>query len=275
MFVQRYDYPSSSHRYYWNKPYIQKVYSWGNCTTWCYARSAEAISVHIQKNTTTINQSGYALTTDKPIFATDRDYNACNWYANTLWQKGQIPKVASIVVYDSGNWSSLGHVMFVEQVNSDGTIVVTEGGRTSSGGGVGQYGFKRRTCNPQNACGDCKLLGYIYNPYFDELQPVDKDVTRNQVEVTIDNLRVREHAGLTENIIGICPKGIFNLNGKTKDVDGYTWYELEDNHYIAKMVGVNYYPKGDETSLEKQIKDLTEELAIVNNKIEQIRSILL
>ena len=82
--------------------------------------------------------------------------------------------------------------------------------------------------------------------------PVERNTKVDQVEVLIDNLRLRESYSTNSKIIGYIRKGIYNVLDK-KDNDGYTWFKVE-NYWIATNYGwTNYYPKEDEPILPRLI----------------------
>lgn len=59
--------------------------------------------------------------------------------------------------------------------------------------------------------------------------PVKKDITKNQIEVLINNLRARKEPN--GEIVGYIKKGIYNYTD-SKVKDKYTWYKIE-NYWIA------------------------------------------
>ena len=61
---------------------------------------------------------------------------------------------------------------------------------------------------------------------------VEPDIYRNQIEVLIDNLYVRVEAGTDKKEIGFANIGYYNYL-ETKEADGYKWYRIADNNWIA------------------------------------------
>lgn len=61
---------------------------------------------------------------------------------------------------------------------------------------------------------------------------VDKDIYKNQIEVKVPELRVRYDASLNADILGYAGIGYFDFY-ETRDNDGYTWYRIADNQWIA------------------------------------------
>lgn len=62
------------------------------------------------------------------------------------------------------------------------------------------------------------------------LQPVDEDVTVNQVHVFGGDLRIRT-APINGKVVGFCEKGFYNYT-ETVEGDGYTWCKVDD-YWIA------------------------------------------
>lgn len=66
-----------------------------------------------------------------------------------------------------------------------------------------------------------------------EITPnVEKDIYRDQIEVKVPDLRVREDASLNANILGKATAGYYNFY-ETRDNDGYKWYRIADSQWIA------------------------------------------
>ena len=61
---------------------------------------------------------------------------------------------------------------------------------------------------------------------------VDRDESKTQLEVKVDNLRIRNNPSLSGEILGMAKKGIYNIldiaNG-----EGYTWYKIADSQWVA------------------------------------------
>lgn len=91
--------------------------------------------------------------------------DAYNWYGYTQdgYQRGSTPKLGAVICYSGGNYSGLGHVAIVEQINSDGTIIVSESGWQG-------YYFRTRVADPNNQypysnpTDGYTFQGFIYNP---------------------------------------------------------------------------------------------------------------
>lgn len=66
-----------------------------------------------------------------------------------------------------------------------------------------------------------------------EITPnVERDKNKNQIEVKVSELRVRTSPSLNGNILGYANIGYYNFY-ETKENDGYIWYRIADNQWIA------------------------------------------
>ena len=81
--------------------------------------------------------------------------NAVNWWWNARGKRpeGRVPVQGAIVVFNVG-W--VGHVAYVEHVNLDGTLVVSEMNYHADGGGWGRVDYRTISAS------DPAILGYIY-----------------------------------------------------------------------------------------------------------------
>lgn len=61
---------------------------------------------------------------------------------------------------------------------------------------------------------------------------VERDEYKNQIEVFIDNLRVRTQPVQTSDVLGYASKGFYNYY-ETANNEGYTWYRIADNQWVA------------------------------------------
>lgn len=162
-----------------------------------------------------------------------------------------IPVIGGIMVWKNKVTSTgidgAGHVAVVEKINgyNNGTptsIYLSESGYNSS------Y-FWNSTRNNNNgrwgAGNNYEFIGCIINPAIKKtITPnVQKDIYSNQIEVKVNDLRVRVSPGLNSEILGFAKKGFYNYYS-TKIIDNYTWYEIADNNWIASNKNwTNIYPK--------------------------------
>ncbi len=72
--------------------------------------------------------------------------------------------------------------------------------------------------------------------------PVERDIYKDQVEVLIDNLNLRESYSVNSKKIGYIRKGMYDIK-EIRENEGYTWYKVE-NYYIASNIGwTKFYKK--------------------------------
>lgn len=86
--------------------------------------------------------------------------------------------------------------------------------------------------------------------------PVKRDTNVSQIEVLIDNLRVRK----TPNgeILGYIKKGIYNILENKKN-GNYTWYKIEDSKWIAyDKEFANLYLKEEKEEKKEEKEDKLE-----------------
>lgn len=74
--------------------------------------------------------------------------------------------------------------------------------------------------------------------------PVARDVTRDQIEVCINNLNARNNASVNADRLGYMTEGIYNVNLEQMGGD-YKWYEVEPDVWIASSEGkwTKFMPK--------------------------------
>lgn len=93
--------------------------------------------------------------------------NAENWYGNTGdgYQRGKTPKLGAVICWAKGkagvSSDGVGHVAVVEQINSDGSIVVSQSGYNSKR-------FWTSTIPKGYARNGYTFQGFIYNPAVSE-----------------------------------------------------------------------------------------------------------
>lgn len=103
---------------------------------------------------------------------------------------------------------------------------------------------------------------------------VERDESMEQVEVLVEQLRVRKEPNLKGDVLGYAKKAIYNVLEK-KEADGYLWVKIAENQWIAtsdkegwtKLHSVTDYKKLHEESLEK-IKILETEIKQLKTRID-------
>ena len=132
--------PGYDNGYYYSNinPYYKSGYGMPNCTAYAYGRVYEILGSTPKLS---LQGAGY-------------------WWSDNLnhgwYSYGSTPKLGAVACWDQ--WSvSYGHVAVVEQINSDGTIVISE----SSWSGIR---FRTMTMNADGSgyYGNLRFCGYIY-----------------------------------------------------------------------------------------------------------------
>lgn len=148
-----------------------------------------------------------------------------------------------------GKGDLAGHVCYINEYK-DGTVYTAE----SAYGGSVFYNKERNNGNGRwGMSGSYEYLGCI-NPSVQMIPGVKPDASRNQVQVTIDKLRVRLAPSLSGEIFCYAQNGeYYNVYGITQ-ADDYTWYQIsEDGKYIAN-VETRYLPGSNEEDLLKKLE---------------------
>lgn len=223
------------------KPLDKNCNVLANCTSYCIGRFNEST-----------NQN--AITYWAPM-------NAENFYAMAYkWglETGQEPRLGAIICWSGGEPAKpddgKGHVASVEEIYSDGSILLSESGYNS-------YIFRTRKINNKNgnwgASSKYKFQGFIYNPnIIQKTKPVERNTELNQLEIIKNKLRIRTEPSLQADILGFADLGYYN-DLETKEADGYIWHKVADNNWLAEVSGyVVLLPKlevGDIVTLKEPI----------------------
>lgn len=92
------------------------------------------------------------------------------------------------------------------------------------------------------------------------INPVIRDKNQNQLEVLVDNLRIRTKPTTASRSIGYIKKGIYNYQEKIAK-NNYTWYKIED-YYIASNDGwIKVYDKEEIESIDTET--IKEEIKLI------------
>lgn len=162
------------------------------------------------------------------------------------------PTQGDIVVFDG----TYGHVAYIESI-SDGKALLSE----YRSGNINSFQTIEWTIGT-NYTG--ALLGYLH---YDNLKPVARNTSINQVEVKDDLLRIRNKPSLSGYILGHCEVGFYNVLSLTEN-DNYTWYEVDTNKYIAN-VETKYYPTKKENDILTELNEFVDGL---NRSINTLQS---
>lgn len=185
-----------------------------NCVTYCSGRLSEANGENLRNIMS--GRTGFG--------------NAKEWYDSTTLEKGSTPKVGAIACFTG----TLGHVAFVEKVNDDGTVTVSQSNYQSSKDYSSSNYFQVKTYKlvvGQIASGvGLVFQGYIYSPNIKT--SVNRDTSKDQIEVLVERLKVRKSANGDWNEGIFAPLGIYDIL-EVKTEGEYTWAKLDDECWIA------------------------------------------
>lgn len=130
---------------------------------------------------------------------------------------------------------------------------------------VGAYKFDN-TIEPYKALflnkeGLIKYSKYKWTTLPDTVgTPVERNEYVEQIEVIAEVLRARKKPSLKGEVLGYINQGIYNIISSTK-AEGYTWYQVEPNIWIAYNKEWETLLPRKETELEKAKKE--------NEKLQQ------
>lgn len=80
-------------------------------------------------------------------------------------------------------------------------------------------------------------------PIPEVVNPVERDVMKDQLICYEADLRVRNNASLKGDVLGHLQKDKYYNYFESKVADNYTWYRIADNQWIAKIESVDILPK--------------------------------
>ena len=93
---------------------------------------------------------------------------------------------------------------------------------------------------------------------------VDRDEKKDQIEVKIENLRVRKQPSLNGDVLGYASLGFYNYY-EVADVDGYIWYRIADNQWIAfNEEWETVYPKKEDEFIQLKVLDKKDGYVLVD-----------
>ncbi len=152
--------------------------------------------------------------------------------------------LGGIMVWQGGDTLSskdgnAGHVAVVEKIleldkdNKPCKIYTSE----SSWGGTAFFNATRTNDNGRwGMASGFKFRGCIINPACNINDQITPNVARNenvnQLQVLVDQLRVRKTPGTSKEVLGYATKGYYNYY-ETKTADNYTWYRIATNQWVA------------------------------------------
>lgn len=102
------------------------------------------------------------------------------------------------------------------------------------------------------------------------LYSVKRNSSKDQIEVLTFEQNVRDK---DNNILKKAEKGYYNVLS-TIDRNGYTWYEVEENKYIASIEGrVVFLPKQDDETIIEENKRLKRENEDLKKRLSDIKEL--
>lgn len=104
---------------------------------------------------------------------------------------------------------------------------------------------------------------YIIKPPQSVVKPVERDKSKNQINVLTNEQNVRNNKN---DILGVAQMGWYNVLD-IKESNGYKWCEVEDNKYIALVSGRVIYYEADE--IKETLQDEIEKLKKENEELKQ------
>lgn len=99
---------------------------------------------------------------------------------------------------------------------------------------------------------------------------VERDESMEQVEVLVEQLRVRKEPNLKGEVLGYAKKAIYNVLDK-KEADGYLWFKIAENQWIAtseKQGWTKHYPA---TNYEKLYKEADEKIKLLEAEVSALK----
>jgi len=202
-----------------------------------------------------------------PVATTNLGFpNAKYWFDKTPLAKGCELKPGSIAVFDGNS----GHVAYVERVIDKTHAIISESQYDKNKSLRNYKWFETRevelVVGKATLGGVGPLIGFIYTPIHDIR--VNRDYNSEQIEITqpMVNVRTAPEGYVFQNGC-YCPIGIYNVKGK-KEVNGYMWYQLEEEHWVREGEWLNYYELSDIASLKKENEELRRLLKEIHNLSE-------
>lgn len=192
-----------------------------------------------------------------------------------------------IEVGDIIQWIDKGHVATISKIDGDKKIVSASFYTGEHGTSIYEGQYDTRHFNSLKELSDfmlekypnryfhvwdveeeCRWVGGLPNKILKHpLYSHKRDISVNQIEVMTCSQNVRNNDNV---VLKKAEKGYYNVLS-TKENNGYVWYEVEPNMFIAGVEDrVIYIPKTDEQKYE----DLIKENLMLKDKLERIRAII-
>lgn len=115
-------------------------------------------------------------------------------------------------------------------------------------------------------------LEYLDKDLFDNVtSEVSKDESKNQLKVNVDDLRVRKEASINSEIIGIAKQNaIYNFYEQVNK-DGYTWYRIDDNEWVANKDNWLTIYNLNNNSDNNEIQILKDKITLLEKENQQLK----
>lgn len=165
--------------------------------------------------------------------------DAKNWYgaASKKYSRGKTPKLGAVACWSGGDpvdGATRGHVAIVEQVNSNGKIIVSQSAYSTKPGSR----FSTKTLTPPNykpysSNNPYVFQGFIYTPIVFGIEPeipsklpkpVERNSMKDQIKVLVEDL---EYVAIEQ----YTPKGVYNILD-IKTIDSMIWVKIEPNKWL-------------------------------------------
>lgn len=115
-------------------------------------------------------------------------------------------------------------------------------------------------------------------PMIDEIKkigfPVERDISKNQIEILVDTLKIRDDYSLEGNILGYINKGIYDYT--EVKVNDYVWYRINDGWIYVSENMIKVYEKeelDEDINSEEVLEIIFKEKSwfkIIFNKLKEI-----
>lgn len=115
------------------------------------------------------------------------------------------------------------------------------------------------------------LMGFLHYPY-NEIKPVDRNTNVDQIKTTDESLRIRTSPSLNGEIVGHVLLGYYNVL-QTRNADGYVWYEIGMNRWVANA-SVVYLPKEKDiiTEIQRYFDAMKSEIDTMTGENEELKA---
>ena len=137
----------------------------------------------------------------------------------------------------------------------------------------GHLHFEVRTTPDWRSCIDA--TPYLNAPFEQPFStsPVERDETKNQLQINVTDLNVRNDAGTDKGIRGVATEGIYDYS-EVRDASSYTWYKIADSQWIADTQGsVTILPTKNEEE-EKMIEELNNKIDGLNKQLDVSKGVI-